>query len=276
MIQERLEQVIKNLQALEQSVDSRSVAKGILADIETLKDISQSLVSNPGYRLVRVDDENSFFLNNLQQQIDKANLNETHPDSLVVSRDVLSALSFNTFEQQIAKAHLTETQTDGLSCPASRDQEIKEITDSFKLVVKAVWLKDTTMQPDKNKTTSDRNVDVAQFVKDTLDVAKFENIPMKSLSKHDVEKVNRICTSFVYNAINAVAMSFTNYSKLAAYLHDFNGELADYTHVHYWVNIKSFKRQTFGSGVYAVVYFFSIIFIHFLTLKRSVLYAFYP
>ena len=109
---------------------------------------------------------------------------------------------------------------DELSSPATRDQEI---IDSFKFIVKAVWLNDVSTRPDKNKTTSDRNVDVAQFVKDTLDVAKFENIPMKSLSKHDVEKVNRICTSFVYNAINTVAMSFTNYSKLAAYIYDFNG-----------------------------------------------------
>ena len=222
MIQERLEQVIKNLQALEQSVDSRSVAKGILADIETLKDISQSLVTNPGYRLVRIDDENSFLFNNLQQQIYKANINETQPDGLALSRDGALALRFKPLEQRSEEWG-----------KEYRDQEIKEIIDSFKLIVKAVWLKAMAMQPDKNKTTSDRSVDVAQFVKDTLDVAKFENIPMKSLSKHDVEKVNRICTSFVYNAINTVTMSFTNYSKLAAYLHDFNGELADYTHTHY-------------------------------------------
>ena len=224
MIQERLEQVIKNLQALERWVDSRSVAKGILADIETLKDISQSLVTNPGYRLVRVDDENSFLFHNLQQQIYKANLKEHQPDGLVLSRDGLPALRFKHREQQLAKVHPTETHSDGLSSPATRYQEIKEIIDSFKFIVKAVWLKDMAMQPDKNKTTSDRSVDVAQFVKDTLDVAKFERIHMKSLSKHDVEKVNRICTSFVYNAISAVAMSFTNYTKLAAYIYDFNSD----------------------------------------------------
>lgn len=256
MIQERLEQVIKNLQALEQSVDSRSVAKGILADIETLKDISQSLVTNPGYRLVRVDDENSFFFNNTPQLLAK------HPgvaeDGLVVSRDVLSALQFNNFEHQIAVAHLIETHpdglvvsrdglpalrfkrreqhsVDGLSGPATHDQEI---IDSFKFVVKIAWLNDVSVEADKNKNTGDRNVDVAQFVKDTMEKARFGvpsayGIYMESLNKHDAAKVNRICMTFVYNLINTVTMSFTNYSQLAAYIHGFNGELADYTHTHY-------------------------------------------
>ena len=214
MIQERLEQVIKNLQALEQSVDSRSVAKGILADIETLKDISQSLetrsmVTYPSHHAVRVVGENSFTFTNTPQLLAK------HPgvaeDGLVVSRDGLPALRFKRLEQRSEEWG-----------KEFRDQEIKEIIDSFKFIVKAVWLKDTAVQPDKNKTTGDRNVDVAQFVKDTLDVAKFERIHMKSLSKHDAAKVNRICITFVYNVINTVAMSFTNYSKLAAYLHDFN------------------------------------------------------
>ena len=227
MIQERLEQVIKNLQALEQSVDSRSVAKGILADIETLKDISQSLVSNPGYRLARIDDENSFFFINTPKPVAK------HPgvaeDGLVLSRDGQPALRLKRSERR---------SEDELSSPATCDQEIKEIIDSFKFIVKIAWLNDVSVQPDKNKTTGDRNVDVVQFVKDTMEKAQFGapsayGIYMESLNKHDAAKVNRICTSFVYNAINTVTMSFTNYSKLAAYLHDFNGELAAYTHAHY-------------------------------------------
>ncbi len=237
MIQERLEQVINNLQALERSVDSRSVAKGILADIETLKDISQSLVSNPGYRLVRVNDENSFFFINTPQPLAK------HPgvaeDGVVVSRDVLSALQFNNYEHRIAGLVLSrdgqpalrfkrseQRSEDELSSPATCDQEIKEIIDSFKFIVKIAWLNDVSVQPDKNKTTGDRNVDVVQFVKDTMEKAQFGapsayGIYMESLNKRDAAKVNRICITFVYNAINTVTMPFTNYTKLAAFIHDF-------------------------------------------------------
>ena len=215
MIQERLEQVIKNLQALEQSVDSRSVAKGILADIETLKDISQSLVTNPGYRLVRVDDENSFLFPNLQQQAATAHVSHLGvvEDCLVLSRDGALATRFKPLEQRSEEWD-----------KEYRDQEIKEIIDSFKFIVKAVWHEEMAVQPDKNKTTGDRSVDVAQFVKDTLEKVRFATprIYMKSLNEHGVEKVNRICTSFVYNAISAVAMSFISYYKLAAYIYDFN------------------------------------------------------